>query len=519
MALSFIMAGGKLVDGKTDVEENELIASLPVEYKLDLRDRIEAVLSAKDDEIVVCFEDDPMGVQQSHDVYLVTDNSISGIQSGILAARDSGHRLVFILTNSRAYTTKETMRLCREIAQSLCRIIDKNNLRIRVGFRGDSTLRGHFPVEPIVFSKILEHCFGKYDGIIVTYAFLTEMRRITVDGIQLLRVRKDDGSFWYRPVHLTEFAKDERFSYSTSNMSEFIEYKASSSGIDGAKASDVLHIDLGDIRTGGPEAVREKLMEAQNGRIVVVDIVSHRDLQVLVLGILLAEREGKNYIYQTAASFPPARVNMSGSPILTRKDLLRFPESTGHILCLWGSIVDLSNTHLERVLKSFPQIAQIPLDVRKVLENSRERENAVVSAANNVEDAFRIGKHAIVYTYPRSQYPPMRLSEESKALNEQEISSSLQSVYGKIGLRPSIVLFKGGTTSGMGLVGSGVDRVYVLGQISSGVPMVKASIHSNQDHFSEHVLFIIGPGNVGLPDTYVEIIEKLTGVQRTPYQF
>jgi uncharacterized protein YgbK (DUF1537 family) len=154
-----------------------------------------------------------------------------------------------------------------------------------------------------------------------------------------------------------------------------------------------------------------------------------------------------------------------------------------------------------------------------VLENSRERENAVDSAANNVEDAFRIDKHAIVYTYPRSQYPPMRLSEESKALNEQEISSYLQSVYGKIGLRPSIVLFKGGTTSGMGLVGSGVDRVYVLGQISSGVPMVKASIHSNQDHFSEHVLFIMGPGNVGLPDTYVEIIEKLTGVQRTPYQF
>ena len=101
MALSFIMASGKLVDGKTDVEENELIASLPVEYKFDLHDRIEAALSAKDDEIVVCFEDDPMGVQQSHDVYLVTDNSISGIQSGILAARDSGQEHILYQLRSQ----------------------------------------------------------------------------------------------------------------------------------------------------------------------------------------------------------------------------------------------------------------------------------------------------------------------------------------------------------------------------------------------------------------------------------
>lgn len=508
------MVRGRLVDGKTDVEENELVASLPVEYRVDLHDRIETALSAKDDEIVVFFEDDPMGVQQSHDVYLITDNSTSGIQSGIRAARDSGHRLVFILTNSRAYTTKETMRLSREIARSLCEIIDKNNLSIRVGFRGDSTLRGHFPVEPMVFSKTLEHCSGKCDGIIVTYAFLTEMRRITVDGTQLLRIRKNDDSFWYRPVHLTEFAKDERFRYSTSNMAEFTEYKFSSSGIDGGKASDVLHIDLANIRMG-PEAVKEKLVEAENGRIIVVDIVSHKDLQVLVLGILLAEREGKNYIYQTAASFPPARVNMPDSPILTRKDLLRLSANTGHILCLWGSIVDLSNTQLERVLKSFPQIAQIPLDVRRILKNSREKEDAVNSVAKNVQEAFRNGKHAIVYTYPRSQYPPMRLSEETKAMNEKEVSGSLQSVYDKIGFHPSTVLFKGGTTSGMGLVGSGADRVYVLGQISSGVPIVKASLHRNQDHFSEDVLFVIGPGNVGLPDTYVEIIEKLTGMQRT----
>ena len=509
------MVRGGLVDGKTDVEENELVGSLPIEYGVNLHDRIEAALSAKSDEIVVFFEDDPMGVQQSHDVYLVTDNSTSGIQSGIRAAREAGHRLVFVLTNSRAYTTKEATRLSGEIAQSLCEVINKNNMAIRFGFRGDSTLRGHFPVEPIVFSKTLDHCLGKFDGIIVSYAFLTEMRRITVDGVQLLRIRRNDGSFWYRPVHLTEFAKDERFSYSTSHLPEFIECKFSSSGIEGAKASDVLHIGLNDIRTGGPEAVKERLLEAENGRIITVDIVSHRDLQVLVLGILLAEREGKNYIYQTAASFPPARVNMPGSPILTREDLLRFPESAGHVLCLWGSIVDLSNMQLDRVLKSFPQIVRIQLDVRRILRNSEEREDMMYSAAKNVEDAFRSGKHAIVYTYPRSQYPPMRLSEESKALNEKEISSAIQTVYSKISLRPSTVLFKGGTTAGMGLVGSGADRVYVLGQISSGVPMVKATLHHNQNCSSEDVLFVIGPGNVGLPNTYVEIIEKLTGMKRT----
>lgn len=505
------MGYAALVDGSGDVEEKILMASLPPEYPRDLTQEIEEELRARPHEMVVYLEDDSTGVQKSHDVYLITNYSETGIRSGVAAAREAGHRLLFILTNSRALSVRGAKELNREIAQILARIAGEEELIFRIGSRSDSTLRGHFPLEPLVLMGTLEPSMGRYDGVIVSYVFLTEMGRITVNRIHLLRIRKDEGSYWYRPVHLTRFAEDKRFGYSTSDMAEYVEFKFSTSGLGDVKATDVLHINLDDIRIGGPEEVKRKLLEAENGRVITVDIVTQRDLQVLVLGLLMAEREGKNYIYRSAASLPPARVNMKDIPVLTGEDILGTRRLAGNILCLWGSIVELSNIQLQKVLKQVPDLIPIGFDVRRVLESDEDTEDVIDLALRSAEEAFKRGKHALVYTIPRTEYPPEKLSDEVKAANEQRIAAALQEVYNRVSIRPGAVVFKGGTTSSTGLFNSGAKRVYVLGQVAPGIPIVKILPQDNERFPGEEMLMVLGPGNVGVGETYVEIIEKLTG--------
>jgi uncharacterized protein YgbK (DUF1537 family) len=358
--------------------------------------------------------------------------------------------------------------------------------------------------------ETLEPFLGKYDGIIVSYVFLTEMSRITVNGVHLLRIMKPDGSFWYRPVHLTRFAEDKRFGYPTSDMAEYVEFKFASSGLGEIKARDVLHIDLDAIRKGGPEEVKRRLLDAENGRIITLDVVTHRDLQVFVLGLLMAERAGKNYIYRSAASLPPARVNMKDLPVLSGKDICGTKRLTGNILCLWGSIVELSNIQLEVVLKQVSDLTPIEFDVKRVLESPEEIEHVINTAAERTEDAFKKGRHSLIYTFPRTEYPPEKLSDEARATNEQRIATAFQEVYNRVNTRPAAVIFKGGTTSSTGLFNSGAKRVYVLGQVSPGIPIVKILPQDNERFPGEETLMVLGPGNVGVAETYVEIFGKLT---------
>lgn len=500
----------EVVDGSQDVEESVLTASLPPEYPRDLTQKIEEVLSAASNEMVIYLEDDSTGVQKSHDVYLLTDYSETGIRSGIRAARKAGHRLVFILTNSRALSTGQAEAVNREIAQTLARIAREEDRVFRIGSRSDSTLRGHFPLEPLVLMEALEPSMGQYDGIIVSHVFLTEMSRITVNRIHLLRMMTADGSFAYRPVHLTRFAEDPRFGYPTSDMTEYVEYKFAASRLGEVKANDVLHIGINALRRGGPEAVMRQLMQAVAGRIITLDIVTHRDLHVFVLGLLMAERRGKRFIYRSAASLPPARVNMTDIPVLSRTAILGSRRLTGNILCLWGSIVELSNIQLETALSHIPDLTPVSFDVRHVLKSDEDRDAEVNRAREKAEAALRRGKHAVIYTVPRTEYPPGRLSDEDRAANQQRIAAALQAVYNSIQIRPAVVVFKGGITSSTGLFSSGARRVYVLGQVAPGTPIVKILPQDNERFPGEEILMILGPGNVGVPETYGEIIAKLT---------
>ncbi len=500
-----------IVDGIHDIPEACLLANLSPEYPQDVTMQIEEILQTRGNEIVVFLEDDSTGVQKSHDVYLLTDYSDEGIRSGLKAAHIAGHRLVFILTNSRALSSAQAAELNRNIAKILIDIAQEKKTVIRLGSRSDSTLRGHFPLEPLVLLETLQYHGVSCDGIIVSHVFLTEMSRITINKIHMIRIQKPDGSFWYRPVHQTKFAADPRFGYTTSNMPEYVEFKSATSQFGKIRAENVLHIDIDLIRKGGPEEVKRSLLSVHNGQIVTFDTITPQDLRVFVLGLLKAEQQGKRFLYRTAASLPPIRVNMLEIPVVPQEQIPRPLLRKNRVLCLWGSIVELSNNQLTTLLREMPEVSAHPFDVQKILHSETERELVLKETIQSVEKALTTENPIVVYTIPRQEYPSKKLSEERRALNHQRIATALQEVYNRSSIQPDVVIFKGGTTSSTGLFNSGASRVYVIGQIAPGIPIVKIFPSDNKRFPGKELLLVLGPGNVGTASTYVDIMQKIQG--------
>src|SRR5437763_1727954 len=100
-----------------------------------------------------------------------------------------------------------------------------------------------------------------------------------------------------------EFARDAAFGYSASFLPDWVEEKSGGR----LRAADVVLVRLADLRVGGPKGVARRLRTVRSGQVVVSDAVSYRDVEVLVLGLLEAEAEGRGFVYRTAASFYPAR--------------------------------------------------------------------------------------------------------------------------------------------------------------------------------------------------------------------
>jgi uncharacterized protein YgbK (DUF1537 family) len=82
--------------------------------------------------------------------------------------------------------------------------------------RSDSTLRGHFPGEVEALAEALSENF---DGWIIA-PFFPEGGRYTIDDIHYV---EENG--WLVPAGETEFAHDEVFGYSASNLRSWVEEK------------------------------------------------------------------------------------------------------------------------------------------------------------------------------------------------------------------------------------------------------------------------------------------------------
>ena len=435
---------------------------------------------------LVVLDDDPTGTQTVHGLWVVTQWTPDILRT-VLA--DEG-TVFYILTNSRSLPESEAVALNRQIAANMATVAREVGRDFDLVSRSDSTLRGHFPGEiEALRSTLEEHSERSYDGIVLCPFFL-EGGRLTADDVHWVA----EGERLV-PAAQTEFARDATFGYRNSNLCRWVEEKTRGR----VAASDVLSVSLELIRRGGPEGVRRVLKEARDGRVVVVNAVVYRDLEVFVAGLLAAEAEGGRFLFRTAASFVKVRGGIPDRDLLMSTELVR-PGRAGGLIVV-GSYVQKSTRQLEQALE-LPGLSAVELSVPRVLDPAA-RPAEIVRAAQAADDALGAGQDVAVYTSRELATEKGRAGE--LGIGEQ-VSSALVEVVRRITVSPRFIVAKGGiTSSDVATEGLSVRRAWVLGQILPGVPVWRLGEESRFPGLS----YVVFPGNVGTDESLAEAVEIL----------
>ena len=282
--------------------ENQKIAQLPPAYKNELLTTIREEFIASGKTIVV-LDDDPTGTQTCYDVTVLISWQVALITEEL--KKKPG--ILFILTNSRSLAEPQAVALTQEIGSNLKEAVKASGQEIVVISRSDSTLRGHFPAEVDAIAGEL----GLEEAVVVLVPAFIEGGRVTIDDVHYLIENHQ-----LIPVSDTPFAKDVVFGYQNANLKQWVAEKTKGR----IKASAVHSVSIETIRVGGPAAVSEQLISCAPGSVCIANAASYKDLEVIVMGLLLAEKRGKTFLYRTSATIVPIRSGMeSGKPFIPPK--------------------------------------------------------------------------------------------------------------------------------------------------------------------------------------------------------
>ena len=115
---------------------------------------------------------------------------------------------------------EETTKVHQDIAARVAKVARELGQDFMIISRGDSTLRGHYPLETQLLADGLTKNKGAgVDGEIIC-PFFPEGGRYTMDNIHY--VKEQDNLV---PAGMTEFAKDKTFGYKSSDLTEYVEEK------------------------------------------------------------------------------------------------------------------------------------------------------------------------------------------------------------------------------------------------------------------------------------------------------
>ncbi|SDH85214.1 Uncharacterized conserved protein YgbK, DUF1537 family [Alteribacillus persepolensis] len=438
---------------------------------------------------VIALDDDPTGVQTVHNIPVFTDWSEDTIEQ----AFDDPRQLVFILTNSRSFSEAETKQVHQDIAERIARISQKKDMPFLLISRGDSTLRGHYPLETEVLKDTLEQNLDEaIDGEIIM-PFFRQGGRLTVQDVHY--IQQGDT---FTPVGESEFAKDRMFGFQSSSLPAYIEEKTNGS----FPKEQVECVTLEELRNLDIDAIEEKLLGLTNFQKLVVNAIEDEDIRVFCIALYGALAKGKNFLYRTAATFTKEVADISAKPYLKADTL--YQKSTEHGgLIVVGSHVQKSTDQLH-VLQENKHIHFIEFNCLTAQDKEafqQEKERVQQELDQHIAD----GTTVCVYTSrERLDLGDDRREEELKL--SVDISKAVTEFVKKSKYEPKFVIAKGGiTSSDVGTNGLGVTKAEVLGQIAPGIPVWK----TGEDSRFTGIPYIIFPGNVGSEDTLKEVVEIL----------
>ena len=455
-------------------------------------DKAEALLSQAMEGFhkkLVVLDDDPTGVQTVHDVSVYTDWEEESIRKGF----EEKESMFFILTNSRSFSVEETTKVHQDIAARVAKVAGELGQDFMIISRGDSTLRGHYPLE----TQLLADGLTKNEGVVIDgeiiCPFFPEGGRYTMDNIHY--VKEQDNLV---PAGMTEFAKDKTFGYKSSDLTEYVEEKTEGK----YHKEDCITISLDELNALDVQGIKEKLMSAQNMAKIIINAVSYADLKVFCAALVLAMKEGKHYMARTAAAFTKVMGRISDQPLLGREQLEGDTKNGGIVLI--GSHVKKTTDQLNCLKELDGQADFMEFQVNTVFEeNGLEKE--VERTVKAAEEKILSGRTVVIYT-SRQLLAPENMTPEEKLQISVKISNAVTSIIGKFSVKPKFIIAKGGiTSSDVGTKALRVKKARVMGQVKKGIPVWMTGEESKFPGMP----YIIFPGNVGEVSTLKEIVEEL----------
>jgi uncharacterized protein YgbK (DUF1537 family) len=458
----------------------------------EARRRIRAANLASGRRIAV-LDDDPTGSQTVHGVQVVLVLDPAEYAQGLQAPGST----CFVLTNSRSLSEPDAARITRAAGRDLFALGERWDVPLSVISRSDSTLRGHLMAEVGALDSARREVTGRgHDGVLLVPSYF-EAGRYTAGDTHWALVGG-------RPVPVgeTEFARDAVFGYTASDLRDFVVEK-SRGEID---RRDVRSLTLDDIRSGGPARVTQVLSQVSGGRFVVVNATGYADLEIVVLGLLEAERAGQAFLHRTGPSFVRVLAGLEPQPPLSGAQIWPQGRPAGHGLVVVGSHVGLTNRQLE-VARGLGGLSEVRLDVPALVDPAR-RQGHVDEITGQVQAALARSDVLLL----TSRDVVLGADRTGSLLVSRTVSGSVADVVRRaLAAHPRWVIAKGGITShDVAVQGLGIRRAVVVGQLLPGLVSVFRPVEAAPD--AAGTMFVVFAGNVGDEHTLAKVIEVVRGV-------
>ena len=429
---------------------------------------------------IVVLDDDPTGTQTVYDVPVVTNWDLSTMVDEF----ERGKPLFYVLTNSRSLSKAQAVDLAEDAGSKILEASERTGRAFEVISRSDSTLRGHFPAEVDSLANVL----GMETAVRLIVPFFEEGGRYTINDIHYVKEAEQ-----LIPAAETPFAGDVVFGYANSDLKYWVEEKTKGR----LAAESVQSLSLEEIRVKGPDYIAQRLADCRPGSACIVNAAAYRDIEVVTLAMLRAQREGRRFLARTAASFVRIRAGLAGRSLLTADEMNCKEEAAGLIVV--GSHVPRSCEQLEHVLR-YTSAQSVEVDVETILSPT-DRGRCIQEAAKAVENGLTQGEDVVVHT---SRKLVTGNDEESSLRIGAQVSEALVQLVRSVRTRPRYILAKGGiTSSDTATKALEIVRADVLGQILPGVPVWRAGAESRFPALA----YIIFPGNVGKAESITQIVQ------------
>jgi len=430
---------------------------------------------------IVILDDDPTGTQTVYDLPIYTRVDYEIIQK---IFQDNNIKAFYILTNTRSMSKEKVMELDSKIARNIDLVSKRTGIDYELIVRGDSTLRGHFPLE---LNIIKDNISKKIDGYFLI-PFFQEGGRITVDDVHYV---KENNTFI--PVGETQFARDHTFGFTSSNLKDYVEEKTNCLVL----KDQVVSISLEELRSNS-SAVFNKIMDL-NGRICIVNAENYSDIQAFVNGLIKAEYQGKNFLFRTAASFVKSRIGLKDNGLLDGNTLNIIDNRGGLIVA--GSYVNKTSQQINHLMKE-TSIYSIEIDVLSILTES-DNSNIIKKISQKIDENIIRGIDTLIYT---SRSVILGNDNTPNLDIGNKISLYLAKIVKQLKEAPAFIVAKGGiTSSDIATEGLNIEEAIVCGQIANGVPVWK----SGRESKFYGLVYVVFPGNVGDEDELTNVIKRL----------